>query len=47
MYDISRFTDAQRHSFSTALAEIKRGRKMSHWMWCISLLQTAGLIISN
>ena len=46
MYDISRFTDAQRRSFSTALAEIKRGRKMSHWMWYI-FPQVAGLGFSS
>ena len=46
MYDISRFTDAQRRSFSTALAEIKRGRKMSHWMWYI-FPQVSGLGFSS
>ncbi len=46
MYDVSRFTDAQRHSYSTALAEIKRGRKMSHWMWYI-FPQVAGLGFSS
>ena len=42
MYDISRFTDAQMRSYPTALAEIKRGRKMSHWMWYI-FPQVSGL----
>ena len=46
MYDVSRFTDAQRHSYSTALAEIKRGRKMSHWMWYI-FPQVSGLGFSS
>ena len=46
MYDVSRFTDAQRHSYSTALAEIKRGRKTSHWMWYI-FPQVSGLGFSS
>lgn len=33
--DLKRYTDAQKTSFSTALAEIKSGRKRSHWMWYI------------
>ena len=35
MSDLSRFTDAHKRSFDTALAEIKSGRKQSHWMWYI------------
>ena len=35
MYDLSRFTDAQKRDYDTALAEIKSGRKRSHWMWYI------------
>ncbi len=46
MYDVSRFTDAQRHSYSTALAEIKRGRKITHWMWYI-FPQVSGLGFSS
>ena len=46
MYDVSRFTDAQKHSYSTALAEIKRGRKTSHWMWYI-FPQVSGLGFSS
>ncbi len=34
-YNLKRFTDAQQSSYETALAEIKRGRKQSHWMWYI------------
>ena len=30
-----RFIDAQRGVYSTALAEIKQGKKRSHWMWYI------------
>ena len=34
-YDLSRFIKAQEHSYSTALAEIRVGRKTSHWIWYI------------
>jgi uncharacterized protein (DUF1810 family) len=34
-YDMNRFVRAQEHSFAQALAEIKNGRKRSHWMWYI------------
>ena len=34
-YDIKRFVDAHKYSFDDALAEIKNGRKESHWMWYI------------
>lgn len=33
MVDLSRFLQAQENSYDTALAEIKSGRKQSHWMW--------------
>lgn len=33
--DLQRFRDAHQNSYQTALAEIKGGRKMSHWMWYI------------
>ena len=32
---MQRFIDAQQSSFETALSEIKRGRKQTHWMWYI------------
>ncbi len=35
MYNISRFYEPHRQFFDTALAEIKTGRKQSHWMWYI------------
>ena len=35
MTDLQRFLDAQKRDFETALAEIKAGRKQSHWMWYI------------
>ncbi|MBL4676786.1 MAG: DUF1810 domain-containing protein [Mucilaginibacter sp.] len=39
---LKRFTDAQRDHYELALAEIKAGRKRSHWMWYI-FPQIAGL----
>lgn len=32
---IQRFIEAQKRSYDTALEEIKRGKKRSHWMWYI------------
>lgn len=34
-YDLSRFHAGNRMSYPQALAEIKAGRKRSHWMWYI------------
>lgn len=45
-HDLSRFLDAQAGSYETALAEIRRGQKRSHWMWFI-FPQYAGLGIST
>lgn len=33
--DLQRFLDAQARDYAAALAEIKSGRKRSHWMWYI------------
>ena len=33
--DLSRFKEAHQKMYETALAEIKSGRKESHWMWYI------------
>lgn len=33
--DISRFTQAHKGSYDSALREIRNGRKESHWMWYI------------
>src|SRR3954451_17914146 len=33
--NLQRFIDAQQRDYDTALAEIKQGRKRSHWMWYI------------
>lgn len=32
---LTRFEEAHRQFYATALAEIRNGRKMSHWMWYI------------
>lgn len=34
-YNLHRFLAAQERDYNTALSEIKRGRKTSHWMWYI------------
>ncbi|HEX5239274.1 MAG TPA: DUF1810 domain-containing protein [Sphingomicrobium sp.] len=41
-YNLQRFVDAQDGIFEQALAELRRGRKESHWMWFI-FPQLAGL----
>ena len=46
MPDLFRFLDAQKHSYATALSEIRQGRKRSHWMWYI-FPQIAGLGFSS
>lgn len=35
MHDLSRFHTAQATVFASALAELRRGEKTSHWMWFI------------
>ncbi|ROQ37244.1 uncharacterized protein (DUF1810 family) [Frondihabitans sp. PhB188] len=43
-FDLARFVDAQNdgQTYSVALGEISRGRKVSHWMWFV-YPQVAGL----
>ena len=41
-FDLTRFVAAQAESYATALAEIRQGRKRSHWMWYV-FPQLAGL----
>ena len=41
-FNLARFLEAQDHAYAQALAEIRRGRKESHWMWYI-FPQLAGL----
>jgi uncharacterized protein (DUF1810 family) len=43
---LQRFLDAQQTNYATALAEIKAGRKRTHWMWFI-FPQIAGLGFSE
>ncbi len=40
--NLKRFLDAQQQDYATALAEIKMGKKRTHWMWYI-FPQIAGL----
>lgn len=40
--NLKRFKDAQQRDYDTALAEIRNGKKRSHWMWYI-FPQIAGL----
>ena len=45
-FDLSRFVQAQKQSYPAALAEIRAGRKRSHWMWYI-FPQLRGLGMSS
>jgi len=44
-HDLNRFLEAQEGVHARALAEIRRGRKQSHWMWFV-FPQLAGLGMS-
>ncbi|MBI1325401.1 DUF1810 family protein [bacterium] len=41
-YDLNRFVDAQAGIYDQALAELRAGRKRTHWMWFV-FPQIAGL----
>ena len=41
-FDLARFVEAQAPSHANALAELRAGRKRSHWMWFV-FPQVAGL----
>ena len=41
-FDLQRFVEAQQGTYEQALAELRRGRKTSHWMWFV-LPQVHGL----
>lgn len=45
-YDLQRFLDAQAPQVGDVLAELKRGRKLSHWMWYF-FPQLRGLGVSS
>ena len=34
-FNLERFVDAQDSSYAAALAEIRQGRKQTHWMWFV------------
>ena len=34
-YDLRRFTKAQRNTYDRVLAELRNGKKQTHWMWYI------------
>jgi uncharacterized protein (DUF1810 family) len=34
-YNLNRFVEAQQDDYTRALAEIRSGRKRSHWMWYV------------
>ena len=40
--DLQRFVDAQAQTYGQALAELRAGRKRTHWMWFV-FPQVAGL----
>ena len=44
-YNLNRFIEAQNRDYDIALAEIRAGKKVSHWMWYI-FPQIAGLGMS-
>ncbi len=44
--DLRRFVEAQQEDYATALAEVRAGRKHSHWMWYI-FPQLDGLAFSS
>ena len=41
-FDLQRFVDAQSQTYDQALAELRAGRKRTHWMWFV-FPQIAGL----
>lgn len=45
-WELHRFVDAQEDTYESALAEIQRGSKESHWMWYV-FPQLAGLGTSS
>lgn len=34
-YNLSRFLAAQQSTYAAVLAELRQGKKTSHWMWFI------------
>lgn len=46
MYNLNKFIEAQEESYEGALKEIKKGKKLGHWIWYI-FPQLKGLGFSN
>src|ERR1700761_3750599 len=42
LFELQRFVHAQARNYDMAVAELRRGRKSSHWMWYV-FPQIAGL----
>ncbi len=45
-FDLARFVEAQRDSYAGAVAELRSGRKVGHWIWYV-FPQVAGLGMSS
>ncbi|HHW63921.1 MAG TPA: DUF1810 domain-containing protein [Rhodocyclaceae bacterium] len=45
-FELARFVDAQQDVYAQALAELRAGRKRTHWMWFV-FPQMAGLGMSS
>ena len=45
-FDLARFVEAQRDSYAVAVAELRSGRKVGHWIWYV-FPQVAGLGMSS
>jgi uncharacterized protein (DUF1810 family) len=45
-YNLNRFVEAQQGDYERALAEVRRGRKLTHWMWYV-FPQFDGLAFSS
>jgi uncharacterized protein (DUF1810 family) len=47
-FDLERFVTAQAPVFETVLAELRAGRKRTHWMWfCLSAAGRSGTILDG
>jgi len=45
-HDLNRFVQAQEGDYERALAEVRTGRKRSHWMWYIFRSSTARVSVT-
>ena len=46
LFDLDRFVEAQAKDYATALAELRAGKKLTHWIWYV-LPQLRGLGTSS